>query len=128
MVILDTNIIVDHLRLQESRKSYLRKLEEKFTKDLLAISIITVQELYSGQSTKEPRKEEYLLSTIGSLQILPYTYEISELAGKIARDRIKPIDFADAAIAATTIMNGAELFTLNEKHFKGIPKLQMLPF
>jgi len=128
MVILDTNIIVDHLRLQKSEKSYLIKLEEKFTKDLLAISIITVQELYSGQSTKEPRKEEYLLSTIGSLQILPYTYEISELAGQIARDRIKPIDFADTAIAATAIVNGGELATLNAKHFKGIPKLRMLPF
>ncbi len=126
MVVLDTNIIIDHLRLKESGKSYLRKLEEKFTKDLLAISIVTVQELYSGQGTKDLKREEYLLSTIGAIQILPYSYEISELAGKIARDSKNPIDFADATIAATTILNGAELCTLNNKHFVNISDLQIL--
>ena len=126
MVVLDTNIIIDHLRLQGSGKSYLRKLEEKFTKDLLSVSIIAVQELYSGQSTKDPRREEYLLATIGSLQILPYTYEVSQLAGEIARDSGETIEFADSAIAATAITNGAELCTLDEKHFKNIKHLDLL--
>lgn len=125
MVILDTNIIVDHLRLQGTGKSFLRKLEEKLGKEQLAISLISIQELYSGQSTKDPGREEYLLATIGSLQILPYTYETAELAGVIARDLKQPIELADAAIAATTIVNGAELVSLNKKHFKGIPALRL---
>ncbi len=126
MVILDTNIIIDHLRLRGSEKSYLRKLEEKFTKDLLAISILTVQELYSGQSTKDSKNEDYLLSTIGPIQILPYSYEIAELAGKISRDLQNPIDFADIAIAATTMILGGRLSTLNKKHFKDIPNLELI--
>lgn len=57
MVILDTTIIIDHLRLQGSQKSFLRKLEEKYSKDLLAVSILTIQELYSRQSTKDQKKK-----------------------------------------------------------------------
>ena len=126
MVIVDTNVIIDHLRLQGSAKSRLRQLEDKFTKDLLAISIVTIQELYSGQSTTNSKNEDYLLETITPLQILPYTYEVSQLAGEIVRDSTVPIDFADAAIAATTIVNGAQLATLNHKHFQGIPNLELL--
>ncbi len=44
--------------------------------------------------------------------------------GQIARDFDKAIDFADAAIASTAIVNGCELATLNIKDFKGIKNLQ----
>ncbi len=39
------------------------------------------------------------------------------------RDSKTPIQFADAAIAATAIINGAELYTLNKKDFEKIPGL-----
>lgn len=51
MVILDTNIVIDHLRQPKGRKSTLTKLAQETPKEILAISTITVQELYEGQST-----------------------------------------------------------------------------
>ena len=129
MVVIDTNIIIDHLRLQKvEQESLLMKLAKQLPKETLALSIISVQELYEGLSTKDSRKEQYLLATISPLKILPYTYETAQLAGQIARDVKHPIELADAAIAATTILNGASLQTINKKDFIDINDLQLFDF
>lgn len=126
MVVLDTNIIIEHLRLQsKTQKSKLIKLVEYKPKETLAISIITIQELYEGKSTLNPVKEQSLLATISPLKILPYTYEIAQLAGEIARDLPRPIELADSAIAATAILSGSTLFTLNKKDFSSITNLRL---
>ncbi len=125
MVVLDTNIIIDHLRQPGKKETHLTKIAKQKPKEELAISMISVQELYEGKSTKNEEKERYLLATIVPLQILLYTYEVAQLAGKIARDLDRSIEIADAAIAATTIVNGAQLFTLNKKDFQGIEGLEL---
>lgn len=126
MVILDTNIIIDHLRRSKKRESSLVKIAKQRPKETLAISVISIQELYEGQSTRSEEKEEYLLATIAPLKILPYTYEVAQLSGLIARDLDRPIELADATIAATAIVNGAQLFTLNKKDFRGIEGLEFV--
>ncbi|MFB6226394.1 MAG: PIN domain-containing protein [Candidatus Paceibacteria bacterium] len=128
MVILDTNIIIDHLRQQDSDNTALISAAKNKSKENLAISTITIQELYEGQSTGNSKEEEYLLATITPLKILPYSYEIAQKAGKIARDLTRTIELADAAIAATAIINGADLFTLNKKDFKKIENLELINF
>ena len=126
MVILDTNIIIDHLRLNKSNDlSALDKLASKELRESLAISVISVQELYEGRSTIEVEKESDLLNLITPLSIIQYNYLIAETAGKIARDLKQLIDFADAAIAASAIINNAPLVTLNKKHFIGIKGLTL---
>lgn len=126
MVVLDTNIIIDHLRLQGGVESKLMKLVKTKPKEALAISMITIQELYEGRSTRDSQKEQYLLATISPLKILPYNYDVAKLAGEIARDIDRPIELADAGIAATAILNGYELFTFNLKDFAGIDNLRLL--
>lgn len=125
MVVLDTSIIVDHLR-QPAEKSKLIKAIESFPNERFAVSIISIQELYEGQSTKRESAERDLLTTLTKIEILPYTYEIASLAGKIARDLSRPIEIADATIAATAIVNKANLMTLNQKDFMGIKELKLL--
>lgn len=126
MVVLDTNIIIDHLRQTPGKQTYLKTLVKKHKEHNLVISIITIQEIYEGKSTKDKEKEEKFLSTISHLKILPYTFEVAQLAGQIARDLDKAIDIADAAIASTAIINGCELATLNKKDFLGIRDLEFL--
>lgn len=126
MVILDTNIIIDHIRQGANRQSLLDKIIGRFPVIQLAISIISVQELFTGVSTREPKARELLLSIIEQLQILPFNFKEAQLGGEILRD-IKPnMSFADAAIAATAILNKAELFTLNKKDFKEIKNLKVI--
>lgn len=126
MILLDTNIIIDHLRQFKEKESILMEIANNHSKEDLALSVISVQELYEGISTKEEDKEEYLLATITPLKILPYTYETAQLAGEIARDLKSPIEFADATIAASAILCGGSLLTLNKKHFSGIRELDLM--
>ena len=97
-----------------------------YPNETLAISIISIQELYEGKSTQDKKKEQFLVDTLKPLEILAYTEDIAKLAGTLARDLARPIELADAAIAATVIINQATLFTLNKKDFKDIKKLKLL--
>lgn len=124
MVICDTSIIIDQLR-RPPKESYLFKLAQKLSKESFALSVISLQELYAGQSTRDERREEMMIATISPLKILPYTYETAQLAGEIIRDLDRPIEFADAAIAATAVIAGCSLVTLNNKDFLGIADLEI---
>lgn len=125
MVMVDTNIVIDHLRSSVRKKSLLVQLEEQDPNRVIALSMLSVQELYEGQSTRQLSREKELLLAITPMQFLPYSYEVAKLAGKIARDHSKPLELADAAIAATSIINKVPLFTLNQKHFAEIPELTL---
>ncbi len=126
MVVIDTSIIIDHLRQQLVDETVFMKLVRRIPKEQLLLSVITVQELFEGKSTRDTRKEEYLLMTITPLKIVPYTFEMAQRAGEIARDLKRPIELADAAIAATALITGASLFTLNKKDFQGIEDLELI--
>ena len=67
-----------------------------------------------------------MLATITPLKILTYPFEVAQYAGELARDLDHPLDFADAAIAATAVVNNASLFTLNARHFKGIEGIELV--
>lgn len=123
VIILDTNIIIDHLRLK-GQNSIQFDLINDHLDDTFAISTITIQELFAGASTRHKTPLTILNQTLAELEILSYTPEISELAGKIMRDY--HLTFADSAIAATAIHYDANIATLNTKDFVGIPHLKLL--
>lgn len=128
MVIIDTSLIIDHMRhitAALQKHSFLVRLAQIEPKENLAMSIVTVQELYEGQSMADPFIERLLLAIISPLTILPYTFDVAQKAGVIARDLHGAIELADAVIAATTILNGGELVTLNAKHFTAIKELEL---
>lgn len=126
MVVLDTNIIIDHLRLPKGLKTSLTKIIQSNPHDAFSISVISIQELHQGKSSREPRKNEDIFAILNILKILPYNFKVARLAGEITRDSKKPIGLADAAIAATAILNSAFLATLNKKDFSGIKNLEFM--
>lgn len=125
MVVLDTNIIIDHLR-RPTGTAVLSQLVQKYPGEKLAISVISVQELYEGKSTALEERERDMLASLAPLKILGYSREVAETAGKICRDTTKKYDFPDAAIAATCLVNHCQLATLDKKDFVGIEGLEML--
>ena len=125
MVILDTSIVIDHLRLCNREKTILMEITNKCPASELAISVISIQELYEGRSTKNSEKELIMLSVISPLRVLPYTYQLAENAGKLARELSSSIQFADAAIAATALEYDAQVATLNTKDFQKIKVLKL---
>lgn len=126
MVVLDTNIIIDHLRQSpRQQKSALDEVIQKTSLTNLALSIISLQEIFTGTSTRKKEIEDGILKVISVFKILPYTDPVAKLAGQLERDLGRPIEFPDAAIAATAILNKASLFTLNKKDFQGIKGLKL---
>lgn len=123
MVVIDTNIFIDHLRTGDSK--YLQTLLSTNNITDLYLSILTVQELYTGQSTKNLKNELILQKLISPFSIVYYDEQVAKLAGEIARDSKKIITFADSAIAASAILNNAKLATINTKDFKEIKGLQL---
>lgn len=126
MVIIDTSLIIDHLRQKTSKDTHLASLSLKYPNGELAISTITIQEMFAGKSSSYKKPLEKIATTLSSLSTVDYSLEIAKLAGTLARDSRRTIQFADAAIAATTIHHNASLATLNTKDFKGIPGLKLL--
>jgi len=126
MVVLDTDILINYIRQPESGSSHLIPLLQSISPQDLAISVITIQELYVGESSKAKQKEEFFLRLISRLIILPYDNKTAKMAGEIMRDIRPRVQFADAAIAATAILNKASLLTLNKKDFKGIKGLKLV--
>lgn len=125
MVIVDTSIIIDHLRLPHGSETLFLKILKLNPDDVFGISIISIQELYQGKTSLEIPRENDILKTLNKLKILPYDFKTAKLAGGITRDAKNPVGFADAAIAATTIINHAKLATLNTKDFAGIRDLEL---
>jgi predicted nucleic acid-binding protein len=127
MVIIDTNIVIDHIRQKDITKdTILIKLSKKFDKNTIAVSTITIAELFAGKSTRNINKETALLRIISPFRIIPVNYEIAKLAGEISRDNKNYLELADATIAATSIINHAPLLTLNENDFSQIKGLELL--
>ncbi|OGK16222.1 hypothetical protein A2690_03215 [Candidatus Roizmanbacteria bacterium RIFCSPHIGHO2_01_FULL_39_12b] len=96
MVILDTNIIIDHLRQEPNKKTMLRRLVEKEGYKNLSLSLLSIQELFTGRSTQIDRMQTSLLATVAPLQLLPYTFAIAQMAGELIRDNKQTCTFVDA--------------------------------
>lgn len=112
MTLLDTCILIDVLRGRGDAIAYVTNLPHT-----PAISVITATELVAGvRSATERRQIEGLLSTY---VVHGIDLETAILAGDYVRQygRSHAVDPIDALIAATAHLFGAELATLNVKHF-----------
>ncbi len=124
-VVVDTSIIIDHLRQVKKPKTLLKAtLEDKHTTFIISSDVI--QELFAGQSSKTVEPKDEIRKILKSFHIIDVTPEIDELAGQIMKDTKPGIQFADAAIAATAIINSARLVTLDKKDFQGIKNLELV--
>ncbi len=112
--LIDTDVIIDHLRGEERALDFLRQMKAEDA-DIL-YSVITKAELYSGVRPKEEEKVAGLLSSMEEVRI---DGEIAVAAGRY-KNRFYAshgLLLPDALIAASAKQAGAVLFTLNKKHY-----------
>jgi predicted nucleic acid-binding protein len=115
-ILVDTDVLVDYLREYPPAVEYLESRRED-----LSTSAVVVAELYAGV---REGKERAALSTLLSLfEVIPIDAELAERGALLRRDFAPKhgTGLADALIAASSQQSGAELVTLNAKHF---PMLQ----
>lgn len=127
MVVLDTNILIDSLRLGGMTPT-LTKISDSFHSYDIFVSTVSVHELYVGESTFRGGIPESIDALVHAFTIVNYTEEQAKIAGKLMRDAKKvglTHTFTDMAIAACAIFLNAQLVTANIKHFKDVPNLEI---
>jgi predicted nucleic acid-binding protein len=115
-LLIDTDVLVDYLRGHSAAVEYLESRQEELT-----TSAIVVAELYAG--VREGKERTALYSLISTFEVEPIDMGLAERGGLLRRD-FGPkhgTGLADALIAATAQQTGADLVTLNARHF---PMLQ----
>jgi len=121
-VVVDTSVLVDHLRGDaRARKVLLAAREDG---DDLAASVLTRTELLAGVRSRERRELEALFTVLRWVDV---DREIADRAGGLANRYLashRDIDTVDYVIAATAEALGAHLLTKNVKHFPMIAGLR----
>lgn len=121
-VLLDTSVLIDHLRGDEDAGRALRGLFA--TDERIVGSTLTRTEVLAGARPKELDQTHSLLLTI---DWVPVTEDVADRAGELARTYLRShsgIDLVDYVIAATVEQVDAALWTLNTKHFPMLADLR----
>jgi len=123
-VLLDSSIIIDHLRKKDKSKSILYRITNKFE---LFISSITVFELYTGAIDELKQKDIEII--LNYINVIPFDLETAKKSGAIyiyLKKKNKVIEIRDIFIATTSILNNLPLITLNVSHFEKIDEINIL--
>ena len=125
MTLVDTDVLIDELRQVPLAGQVLRTVAQQ---GKLAVSMFTRLELLVGcRDLVSKQRVERLLR---GFELLPITTEISELTNQLVTTYWLgySLHFVDAHIAATAIVHDIPLLTKNQRDFRFIPGLKLLPY
>ena len=114
-VLVDSDIVIEVCR-ERDRDIVSRWLELGHSGRAILCSPVTAVELWNGV---RPREDEALTNFFRALSCVPIDYETGRQAGDYLRHYRKShgMQIGDALIAATAVLNRAELWTRNRKHY-----------
>ena len=126
MVCLDTDFLVDLLRLRREAWAELEQLRRD--KIELSTTAINICELFRGAfiSKDIARTIQGIEAMIDSLKILDINRKASEMFGRLSvemRNKGSPIADFDLLIASVAVAHGESILTRNKKHFEKVPGL-----
>ena len=118
--LIDTNILIDHLRGDPAANQLLRDVESGRVRATL--SVITECELLAA-SALTPRDERQIRELLDLLPRVAVTSRIARHAAQLRRR--SSITVPDALIAATALLSNATLLTRNIKDFRSVRGLKI---
>jgi len=119
VILIDTSVLIAHLRGDDRATRLLLDIPAT---DRVA-SVLARVEVEGGMRSDERRP---VASLFGVIRLLPVTDQIARRAGEFLRSYRRShsgIDLVDYVVAATAELHGAQLATLNIKHFPMFPDL-----
>lgn len=124
-IVLDTSLIIDHVRGKDKRLIKLLGLQ-KTKRVQLFVSSVVIFEFYSGLSLKKEAIFSNTENLFATFKIVDIDREIAKLAAKINREQklYQQIGAIDLLIGATAIYYSALLATRNIKDFQLIKGLK----
>lgn len=115
MYLIDTDILIWVLRKNKKYKDLFKKLSRK---DTLAISTVTIAEIYKNTYPTELIETEELLEELQTYAVTPKIAKQGGLYWQEYSKNLSGLSIIDCLIAATVSENDATLVTLNKKHFQ----------
>ena len=121
MILCDTNVIIEIFKGNEK----ILKRIESIGLDDIAISSITVMELYFGAINKKELNK--IKKHLKALNIVHFDNDVSKMAVSMIESYSKShgLQIPDAIIAATGLLYEIKLLTLNLKDFRYIAGLKL---
>lgn len=123
MVVVDADVMIEILRKNSAVASYLRNDIGVFN---IVLSAVTIAEIQQGATNKENLQQvnRFLKQYI----ILPVDHHISNIFSNLVQKYVlsHDTDIGDTFVAATALHYQLTLLTMNHKHYKHIPNLQLI--
>ncbi len=114
-VLVDSDILIEVSRGRDA--DFVSRWIELGRSDVAILySPVSAAELWAGA---RPAEHAALTGLFGALACVPVDAEIGRLAGEYLRRYRKShaVEFGDALIGASAVLNGAVLWTRNRKHY-----------
>lgn len=126
-VLIDTDVFSFLFKKDTRRNLYADDIRDK----RLCLSFMSVAELNRWAKEREwsDKRRESLTQTLRHCIVLPYDAAMADACAEIAVTRSRngqPIACGDCWIAAAALRHNIPLVTHNGKHFRGIPKLDLI--
>lgn len=126
-IIVDTSVIIDHLRGRSNQLVQLKD-QSNIGKVRLFIPHIVITELYIGKEARNKAGREIIDGILKDLETVGFTVSSAKLSGELIRTYQQIPDPFDLIIAAIAIENEAQVATNNKKHFEQIRGLKLYNF
>lgn len=127
-VILDSTIIIKHLRKRKEETQLVQELEARAK---LATTSINAFEVYYGayRSVDVQRNLTAAKGFFSTLELLVMDESSAEIAGRTIaelRSKGQTIDMRDLFVGCIAIRNGFAVLTHNKQHLQRIPRLHVI--
>jgi hypothetical protein len=114
-VVVDTSVVIDYLRRKDKENCLFARLRGVVD---MVISFITVTELYSGKSSRNPKGMKLIEEIIASCETKLVGLEDAAKVGEIRRDY--QLSLGDCFVAQLAMNEKLPLATLDKKAFAKI--------
>jgi predicted nucleic acid-binding protein len=133
-VILDSSVLIAAERGGESVRDILKRVQAKQGETESALSAVTIVELTHGiyrarSDADRERRRAFTDELLRDMAVYPITLEIAQLAGRVEGEQAAQgvsIAFEDLLIGATALHLNYSVATSNVRHFRLIPKLNVV--
>ena len=137
MIVLDTNVVSEMMRPAPD-SSVLNWLNTQIAGELWLNSVVVSELLFSIARLPAGARKRQLAETFAAMleqdfagRILPFDLEAAVIYAELAAGceaKGRPVEMADAQIAAICLAQGAKLATRNLKHFGGLGMVLVNPW
>ena len=133
-VVLDSSIVIEAERQRLNVARFLKHIASQIGEQEAALCSISVAELAHGihradTSERRQARRAFLDDLKATVPVYPITADTAELVGKIHAESSQKgvnIPFDDLLIGACALERGYAIATRNERHFRKIPRLEIV--